>query len=778
VQLRDYWAVVKRWWWLMIACAGVAMGLSYAGTLGMPRVYQATTTVIVGQALQQVSPTSGDIYISQQLAETYAQMAVRQPVLSGAAEALGLEYTPTADMVTTRLIPNTQLLEISARDTIPERARALADEIAKQLILQSPTGQEGSERQTLIRQRLAELEANIQETEKNIAEEQAKLDAANSARAIQQYQANITVLEQRLSSYESSYASLLTSAEGEINYISVVEPAALPSRPISPNVIQTLLLAAAVGLGLGAGSAVLIELFDDTLKSPDEVARVTQLPVLGTIARIDGESYAEKLVISRQPFSHIAEAYRVLRTNIRFYFIDQPMRTLMVASAVPSEGKSLTLANLAIAMAQAGLRVIMVDTDLRRPTLHKIFDVSNAEGLSSILQNPELEIESYLQDTGVGNLRLLPCGHLLLNPADVLGSERMRRVIEALLGEADLLLFDSPPVLVVTDAAVLATQMKEGGVLLVASAGSTRRGMTKRAIQELQHVNARLLGMIVNRLSVRKSGYYSHYYTDRDEGRQKRPQLSPALQRLLPDALWDRIGAALEVAGTVFRTPAISGWRRQGLMWMAGALVFVLLLAGGLMLLNRTGRQSSAVPPPAAETPLPPTATATATSTPTPQPVPTLIPGGAYYIVKDGDTLAGIASLHNLTIDTLREVNMLASGTIIVGQLLIIPPTPTPTASPTLTPSPTHMPTATATSTSTPTHTPTVTPTWTPTATRTRIRPTRTPTPTETPTLLPTPTETETPQPSFNPPPPPTNPPPPLPTNPPPPEPTNEPPRP
>ncbi|MGC9396187.1 MAG: polysaccharide biosynthesis tyrosine autokinase, partial [Anaerolineae bacterium] len=475
MHLRDYWAIVKRWWWLMLASAVAAAGLGYASTLRMPRIYKATTTVMVGQALQQANPTSGDIYISQQLAETYAQMAVRQPVLSDAAQALGLEYTPTADTVSTRLIEGTQLLEISVRDSVPESAQALADEIANQLILQSPTGREESERQTFVQQRLAELEANIQQTEESIAEEQAKLEAANSARAIQQYQDNITALEQRLYTYESTYASLLTSAQGGTNYISIIERATLPVRPISPNVAQTVLVAAAIGLSLAIGGAVLIEFLDDTLKSPDEAARITELPVLGTIARIEGGSYADKLIVHQQPFSAVAEAYRALRTNIRFSFVDRSMRTLMVTSPGPSEGKSLTLANLAIAMAQAGLQVIMVDTDLRRPTLHKIFDVSSTDGLSNILLSPELEIAAHLQDTGVENLRLLPCGHLVTNPAEILGSERMGQVIEALLGEADLLLFDSPPVLVVTDAAVLAAQMKAGGVLLVANAGSTRR---------------------------------------------------------------------------------------------------------------------------------------------------------------------------------------------------------------------------------------------------------------------------------------------------------------
>ncbi len=544
MELIEYWNILKRWWWLMVACVLVASGSSYIGTRRMPRIYQATTTVMVGQTLQQANPSAGDLYISQQLAQTYAQMVVRQPVLSGAAQALGLEYIPAASNISTRLVPGTQLLEISVRDTIPERARALADEIANQLILQSPTGREESERQTFVQQRLAGLEASIQQTEESIAEEQAKLEAANSARAIQQHQANITALEQRLSTYESTYASLLMSVQGGTNYISVIEPATLPYRPISPNVPQTVLLAAAIGLGLAVGGAVLIEFLDDTLKSPDEAARIIQLPVLGTIARIEGESYGEKLIVHHQPLSATAEAYRALRTNIRFSFVDRPMRTLLVASPGPSEGKSLTLANLAVAMAQSGFRVIMVDTDLRHPVLHKIFNVSNVEGLSSILLASEADPELYLQNTGVENLQLLPCGPLPPNPAEILGSERMGAVLDILLAIADLIVFDSAPILMVTDAAVLAARLREGGVLLVADVGKTRRGLAKRAVEEFQRVHANLLGVVVNRVS---SEYYYHYYQNYaergDDGQKRSPRRGlqwPLLGRIGRDGKDDK----------------------------------------------------------------------------------------------------------------------------------------------------------------------------------------------------------------------------------------------
>ncbi len=540
-------------------------------------------------------------------------------------------------------------------------------------------------------------------------------------------------------------------AYGGTNSISSIEPATLLNRPVSSGEASTLLLVAVIGLGLLVGGFVFIRLLNTAIKSSDRIARITQLPVLGDITHSESENYAERLIVHQRPRSAMAEAYRTLCTKVRFYFIHQPMRTLMVTSPTPTEGKSATLANLAVAMAQAKLRVILVDTDLRYPVLYKFFNVSNTEGLSHLLLTPELEVKSHLQETGVDNLRLLPGGDLLPNPTEVLGSERMGQVIEALLGEADLLLFNSPPVLTATDAVVLAARMKEGGVLLVASAGNIRRGMVQRAVQELQRVKARLLGVIVNR---------------------QPPQNGAAWQRLLPAPLRGYLGPASAAANGI---PDTSGARRQRMTVLTGAMMLVLLFVGGLILLNYADLQSQATLSAATRTTLPPSATATATSTLTPQSSPTLLPGGAYYTAKEGDTLAGIASLYNVAMDTLREVNTLTSDTITAGQRLVIPPTPTatstyaPAATPTHTSPPPHTPTATATPSPTPTQTPTITPTPTPTPPAPRTR-TPTATATVTPTLLPTPTETATPLPPINPSPIPTNPPPPAqPTNPPPP---------
>lgn len=537
MELGQYFAVIKRWWWLIVACVLVATVSSYLGTLQMPRIYQATATVMVGQALEKANPSGQDFYISQQLAQTYATMVGRLPLRQAAAEALGLSYVPAASA---RNVQGTQLLEISVRDTDPARASAVADEIANQLIKQAPSQKmDDQERQAFIQDQLTELEARILSTQAEIDQEQARRDAANSARAIQQYDSNIAVLQQKLSDYQSTYASLLLTVQGGTNYITLVEPALVPAKPISPNVQETVLLAGAIGLALAVGGAFLIEYLDDTLKTPEDVERTTELATLGGIARIEGHDYPEKLIAVRHPLSPTVEAYRVLRTNLQFSTVDRPARTLMVTSPGPTEGKSVTLANLAVVMAQSGLKVVIADTDLRRPVQHKIFDLPNNHGVSDAILHPNPGTVEHLLETGVDNLWLLPSGHIPPNPAELLGSERMAAVVEELKEYADIVLFDAPPTLVVADAVILSS--KVDGVLMVNDAGRTRRHAAGKAVEELRRVKANLLGAVLNRLSGRRNGYYYyyHYYYYQSDGgererRKRRHRRGGWLQSLLP----------------------------------------------------------------------------------------------------------------------------------------------------------------------------------------------------------------------------------------------------
>lgn len=525
----------------------------------------------------------------------------------------------------------------------------------------------------------------------------------------------------------------------------------------------------------------------DSITVPPNTESLASLPVLGIIPPVEASSYSEKLIVQQQPLSAVAEAYQRLRAKVEACLSEHPVQILIVTSPSATDGKSVPLANLAATLAQSGRRVIVVDADLRAPTQDKIFGVSNVEGVNQLLSKPGTNPFACLQETDIENLRLLPSGTLPPNPVRILNPLLLQHLARMLLRDADLLVVDTPPVLVVNDAALLAAQMEESAVLLVATFTSSRTGMAERAVHALQQANARLLGIILNGLNVRKEDepqYRYFYYHPLSEVRKKGAQYPVGLRRLSSKTAPYSDKPSLETPPPLAETPlqpqgmpetpaqaslptfpstltavpeSISRPLRQNLIATIGIIVLILALVGGFIVPNFLSLKWEAVLPAATFTPLPPSPTATITPMPSPQPTPTLLPGGSYYTVKAGDTLSRIASVHTVTVEALREVNALTSDTLTVGQVLIIPPPPTPTATltPTLTPTPTRAPTMTPTATPTPTHT--ATPTLTPTATR--RPPTRTPTatvapPTATP-IVPLPTELPPP------PPPPTNPPPP-----------------
>jgi non-specific protein-tyrosine kinase len=212
------------------------------------------------------------------------------------------------------------------------------------------------------------------------------------------------------------------------------------------------------------------------------------------------------LITLTDPRSPVSEAYRTLRTNLQFYSLDNPLRTLVVTSPAPEEGKSTTVANLAVTMAQSGRKTILVDCDLRRPSLHTLFGTPEAPGFTTmVLESIE---EPPLQETAVENLWLLPSGPKPPNPADLLGATKTDGVIAHLAELADIVLFDAPPVVAVTDAAVLGA--KVDGVLLVLSAGNTRRDHAERAKETLQKAKVRLIGAALT--NAPKDGMVGDYY--------------------------------------------------------------------------------------------------------------------------------------------------------------------------------------------------------------------------------------------------------------------------
>ncbi|MFO7664742.1 MAG: CpsD/CapB family tyrosine-protein kinase [Chloroflexota bacterium] len=212
------------------------------------------------------------------------------------------------------------------------------------------------------------------------------------------------------------------------------------------------------------------------------------------------------LVTITDPRSPASEAYRTLRTNLSFYSVDNPLRTLVVTSPAPNEGKSTTVSNLAVTMAQSGRRTILVDCDLRRPTLHELFNLPISPGLTNLVLDEVTDPP--LQQTGIENLWLLSSGPTPPNPADMLGTKRLDQVIAGLLTQADFILFDAPPVMAASDATILGA--KSDGVLLVIRAGKTRRDQSKRASELLERAKVRVVGVALT--NAPKDSVIGEYY--------------------------------------------------------------------------------------------------------------------------------------------------------------------------------------------------------------------------------------------------------------------------
>ncbi len=268
-------------------------------------------------------------------------------------------------------------------------------------------------------------------------------------------------VEARVEKWQQSYADLsaLITRQDSGSYLSILAPAQLPSKPISPNVQLYLIIAAMLGLIISGAIIFAIEYLDETVKDANDAQTQLNVPTLGTITRIqDIKRPADQVVTITQPRSPISEAYRVLRTNLRFSGIENPNGALLVTSSGPGEGKSTTAANLATTIAQSGKRVILLDCDLRRPSLQNLFNVSNDVGLTDLFLDDAPELDRVLKPTAIPGLRLLTTGTIPPNPSEILDSKRMTDILSALRSQSDMVVIDSSPALLVADASILGSR--------------------------------------------------------------------------------------------------------------------------------------------------------------------------------------------------------------------------------------------------------------------------------------------------------------------------------
>ena len=332
--------------------------------------------------------------------------------------------------------------------------------------------------------------------------------------ALPAQQVEFSRLSRRVKVAETAYVNLLTRQQelliargSEVANAAIVSIAGVPREPTGPGLAQNLAVAAALGLLLGLVLAVLVDYLDDSIKNPREAEALLGVPAIGLISY--AADNAPLLISDPTSRSPLAEAFRALRSNLRFSAADQTLQTLLITSPGVGEGKSTISVDVAVAAANAGQRVILVDTDLRRPSLHRLFDLENAIGLTSVLVG-DLPLDQALIHMPANGIFLLTSGPLPPNPIELLESEAMERAIAGLRERADLVIFDSPPLLVVADSQILSS--KVDGTLLVLEMKGTRREMAKQAKELLTRAGARLLGLVANKLRRMPGGYYYYYY--------------------------------------------------------------------------------------------------------------------------------------------------------------------------------------------------------------------------------------------------------------------------
>lgn len=501
MSLRDYLDILWRRKWVILITFTAVMAAAVIATLLATPKYQASTKLRV----LSVSGGTGADWVAydtrqiERLMNTYAEFATSRPVLRELVQRLGLDEWPQIEV---EILTNTELFQITAEALDPVAARDTANTLAEILIDQSRALYVGTGKtaQDILGDQMAQVKGEL---------DQAWVDYETVVASYPDDAERIAAASRLIELKETTYASLLEQYERNrvreavlANTLSVVEPAIIPQSPAKPRVALNLALGLVVGLAGGIGLAFLLENLDTALYSTEQIKRVAELPILGQIPAVGRQE--QTALFSGN--SSQGESFRRLRTNVFTLDHDARLKSLLFTSAEPLEGKSTLVSNLASAVAQSGRRVIAVDAHLRLPALHRIFELSNRLGLSSVLEG-KATLDEALQNSKIDGVYVLTSGPLPENPAELVSSPQMLAVIEQLTERFDMVLVDTPALLGVTDAVALARSVD--GVVLVVERAHARQETVRAARQQLSDVKANSIGVVVNR-SEQASGY--EYY--------------------------------------------------------------------------------------------------------------------------------------------------------------------------------------------------------------------------------------------------------------------------
>jgi tyrosine-protein kinase len=510
-DLRDYLGVLRRRKWTIALAVVLVVGSTLAFSIRQTPVFESTVRVLVkpinpSQVVQGVSVAS-IIDLDTEIG------LVESPVVAKlAAQALGgTQPSVLLHNVSVSIPTNTQFLDItysspyrrgSAR-AAQAFAQAYLDFRRKQASDAFSTAAQGYERQ-------------IQQLQTELGGKQQDLAAATAGSSESAaVQAEINALTSRIAILQAQVAPLLAPS---IDPGEIVSPAVVPTSPSVPNYPRNLALALTVGLILGVGIALLRERLDDRLAGREEFEEVLGAPILGIVPKRSGTRKRNwtELSVLQDPKTSAAEAYRTVRTNLQHLARNGGLQIFTVTSPMLGDGKTTVSANLAVALAKSGKRVMAISCDLHRPRLHRFFELDNAVGLTSVLTG-QASVGDAVRRVGLDTLGVLPSGPTAASPTELLGSEEMERFLIELRETADFVILDTPPLGAVGDALILAP--KTDGVLLVADATSTARGAVSFARSQIEQVGGKIVGGIYHKFDPARARtyhpYYQHYYSGR-----------------------------------------------------------------------------------------------------------------------------------------------------------------------------------------------------------------------------------------------------------------------
>jgi len=565
MEFFRYLNVLKKSILLIVFMTVLGAGSAYIFSKRQHKVYSATATLSINAAapasiipfLANAVSGAGGVAPVEQLANSYSVFLKQRTFDQTVADKLHLGVAPEAlaAHITSALIPSTNYFQISVTWGDPNQAATIANALADTFLQENKTQQaatQGAQTNSDLNQSLNYFHSQVLSLQR-----QYNALVRNPRSSLTQ----VTTLGDRLNTVSDEYYRLLGTAGANVpqttatNTASVQDRAIASSLPISPKVTSNTIFGLLVGLFLGLGLAFLLDYLDYSLRTPEDVEQLVGQAPLGIVGMIGVDSPKRRglpfgrktkpapaamtvsasngnghgaaapatltpltvlnpqLVTLNHPKAPITEAFRTLRTNLDFSALDKSLKSLVITSSVPSEGKSTIAANLAVAEAQAGKRVILVDADLRRPSVGKIFGLKPATGFTTVLLNRENRaraIDEALQPTVVPNLLVMTSGPHPPNPAELLASHAATEVLRELEERADLVIFDTPPMGPLTDAVVLSARVD--GTMIVMRAGSTRRTLVGNSVNTIKKVGGNVVGTVLNMVDLKGISSYSYYY--------------------------------------------------------------------------------------------------------------------------------------------------------------------------------------------------------------------------------------------------------------------------